>query len=111
MRRIEKSRNKIERITIPDEAIKDWVKTLLDGGFTMAEIEPIIEKLNQNYRNFDEKAVDAVCDALADWFENEANKLPDEPQFPGQEEALERIRVNLMKAIEEEQKKSEETNK
>ena len=103
MRKKEKFKSRIEKIIIPDEAIKDWVKTLLDGGFTMAEIEPIIEKLNPNYRNFDKKAVDAVCDAIADWLENEENKLPDEPQFPGQEEALERIRTNLMKAIKEEQ--------
>jgi len=40
---------KIQKITIPDDDMSDWIKTLYAGGFTDAEIDSILSHLNATY--------------------------------------------------------------
>jgi len=40
---------KIEKITVPDEEVVDWIRTLQEGGMSSEEIDLIMSNLNQTY--------------------------------------------------------------
>lgn len=41
---------KILKIRIPDEAVQDWIKTLIEENFSQQEIDSILSNLNEEYR-------------------------------------------------------------
>lgn len=46
---------KIEKISIPDEHMLDWMQTLRKGGFTNEEIDSIFSHLNTTYAGIKKK--------------------------------------------------------
>lgn len=44
-----RSWERIERIRIPDEDVPDWIKTLIQEGFSLQEVDNILINLNDNY--------------------------------------------------------------
>ncbi|MCX7589355.1 MAG: hypothetical protein N2Z85_00225 [Patescibacteria group bacterium] len=44
------SRSEIIKIRIPDEAVQDWIETLMTEGFSSEEIDQILSNLNDKYR-------------------------------------------------------------
>ncbi len=54
------------RARIPDEDAYNWIKTLLEGGFTTKEVDDIMTHLNDTYleKIKGKAAVDEVVDAV-----------------------------------------------
>jgi hypothetical protein len=42
-------KERIDKISIPDEDVSNWMQTLREGGFTDKEIDSIIGPLNPTY--------------------------------------------------------------
>lgn len=96
---------KIERITIPGEATADWMSTLLEGGFSAAEAERIIENISPDYRNMSqEEQLDVIAKATADWMEKEGDRF-----LVPAEDVPEKIHENIMKALKEGGRNKNET--
>lgn len=41
----------IEKISIADEDAADWIKTLVEAGFSNDEIDQLMSRMNETYRN------------------------------------------------------------
>lgn len=48
---INKSINNIEKVSIPDDDMVNWIKTLRTGGFSEEEIDSMMMRLNKSYFN------------------------------------------------------------
>ncbi|MGC8775937.1 MAG: hypothetical protein ACP5QN_01320 [Minisyncoccia bacterium] len=48
--KIKNFKGKIEKISIPDKAISDWMKTLYEEGFSTEEIDSILMNANETYK-------------------------------------------------------------
>lgn len=42
---------KVEKIRIPDDDMTDWIKTLMEAGFSEEERENMLMRLNKTYRD------------------------------------------------------------
>lgn len=60
--------SKIEKITIPDEDVPNWLKALKEGGLSEEEIDSFLERKNKGY--FEAKH--------PNYIEDELNKIKEE---------------------------------
>jgi len=64
----EKPVEHIEKVSVPDDAVQDWIKTLHEGGFTSEEIDTMMTHLNETYltKRFSDFIERELQDTIAD---------------------------------------------
>lgn len=87
----------IQKLEIPGEDLRNWIKVLLDGGLSGKETDEMLLRISAKYASLPpEKAAEFLSD--------EIEKFPD---VDVDEELLERIKQRLFYAIKNQPKNAE----